>query len=849
MYTDAYARANGKRNGGLALKNGYAAFSGKGASWIDNAIAAAAKAAAKKAAAKSAAAAAAKNSTPTKMTSDADEWAPTKTLNDFGSDFIIGNQTPIDHDQFASIYNIPFPMRGQRQVAGSASMFHNPLDRVTTLESVYGLNGSNKSALFGIPLLEAMMRGNKLMLSDDRSTFAERLAVLLQKKNLKDIIGVPPKKPESAIDMTGDPMAWAYGQANSSREYIERALNPWTPGTPHGYSPLSPHQILAASMATRHVLGDKKIDMKLLQDMLQQYTSGKPKKLANGGIALKNGYAAFSRAGWIDDAVAAAAKAAAKKAEAKAAAAAAAAASRQAKSDARKAALAALKAKLKVAPLKVIPKKIMSPIMAVNRYKEDLRISRDPANEYPPFAYDSPEALRIREAHDSFGGKMPGINSHLAGTTLADNTAFVIKSLEKRIAAVKFDFAMKKWTIEHRELLREDISKFWETMQSDPEMLALGRAADIDTNYWHNGFSSNLFIDKPIDELNRELLKELAPLLQTKRSAETYLTSKIFAPERLKDRLLSGGAFKGRLEGFGLLSKVQTATRLSDHLPGGIQGALLTATARHRSGSVLDTDNLDHPRVHDTEGTGGRAYGPPTYFAQTPIQSEKMFNSFGSNVYRMSLSPKEWMKMIFSKGYITPDDFYERLAKFNADAIRSGTPEADTKINIGSMKWDDPFIQQLIASGFHGFKHGDALTNWLVNSKPGYGMERIRWSTPKFEPVNKAQGGYIGNPSFNIPKFESGINMVPADMLAMIHKNEAVVPANMNPFNPNANNATMGGGVYNITNNINGADCDINELSDIVTRKTIDSINNISKINMKSVGQNRSLGSSLEVRA
>ena len=849
MYTDAYARANGKRNGGLALKNGYAAFSGKGASWIDNAIAAAAKAAAKKAAAKSAAAAAAKNSTPTRMTSDADEWAPTKTLNDFGSDFIIGNQTPIDHDQFASIYNIPFPKIGQRQVAGSASMFHNPLDRVTILESVYGLNGSNKSALFGIPLLEAMMRGNKLVLSDDRSTFAERLAALLEKKNLKNIIGVPPKKPESAIDMTGDPMAWAYGQAHSSREYIERALNPWTPGTPHGYSPLSPHQILAASMATRHVLGDKKIDMKLLQDMLQQYTSGKPKKLANGGIALKNGYAAFSRAGWIDDAVAAAAKAAAKKAEAKAAAAAAAAASRQAKSDARKAALAALKAKLKVAPLKVIPKKIMSPIMAVGRYKEDLRISRDPANEYPPFAYDSPEALRIREANDSFGGRMPGINSHLAGTTLADNTAFVIKSLEKRIAAVKFDFAMKKWTIEHRELLREDISKFWETMQSDPEMLALGRAADLDTNYWHNGFSSNLFIDKPIDELNRELLKELAPLLQTKRSAETYLTSKIFAPERLKDRLLSGGAFKGRLEGFGLLSKVQTATRLSDHLPGGIQGALLTATARHRSGSVLDTDNLDHPRVHDTEGTGGRAYGPPTYFAQTPIQSEKMFNSFGSNVYRMSLSPKEWMKMIFSKGYITPDDFYERLAKFNADAIRSGTPEADTKINIGSMKWDDPFIQQLIASGFHGFKHGDALTNWLVNSKPGYGMERIKWSTPKFEPVNKAQGGYIGNPSFNIPKFESGINMVPADMLAMIHKNEAVVPANMNPFNPNANNATMGGGVYNITNNINGADCDINELSDIVTRKTIDSINNISKINMKSVGQNRSLGSSLEVRA
>jgi hypothetical protein len=100
-----------------------------------------------------------------------------------------------------------------------------------------------------------------------------------------------------------------------------------------------------------------------------------------------------------------------------------------------------------------------------------------------------------------------------------------------------------------------------------------------------------------------------------------------------------------------------------------------------------------------------------------------------------------------------------------------------------------------------------------------------------------------------IPKFENGINMVPADMLAMIHKNEAVVPANMNPFNPNANNATMGGGVYNITNNINGFDGDINALSDMVTRKTVESMKTMSKISVKSMGESRSLGSGLEVRA
>ena len=93
-----------------------------------------------------------------------------------------------------------------------------------------------------------------------------------------------------------------------------------------------------------------------------------------------------------------------------------------------------------------------------------------------------------------------------------------------------------------------------------------------------------------------------------------------------------------------------------------------------------------------------------------------------------------------------------------------------------------------------------------------------------------AAGGYINpsySPNMSIPKFETGINNVPVDMLAMLHKNEAVVPANMNPFNPNANNATMSGATYNITNNINGFDGDINQLSNIVTQKTITAISSL----------------------
>ena len=72
-----------------------------------------------------------------------------------------------------------------------------------------------------------------------------------------------------------------------------------------------------------------------------------------------------------------------------------------------------------------------------------------------------------------------------------------------------------------------------------------------------------------------------------------------------------------------------------------------------------------------------------------------------------------------------------------------------------------------------------------------------------------ANGGLAQNFSnsafsnLGVPMFENGINMVPANMLAMLHKDEAVIPANMNPFNPNAS-AAVSGSVYNINVELNG---------------------------------------------
>jgi hypothetical protein len=64
----------------------------------------------------------------------------------------------------------------------------------------------------------------------------------------------------------------------------------------------------------------------------------------------------------------------------------------------------------------------------------------------------------------------------------------------------------------------------------------------------------------------------------------------------------------------------------------------------------------------------------------------------------------------------------------------------------------------------------------------------------------------------------------------------------MNPFNPNANNATMGGGVYNITNNINGYDGNLEQLSSMVTQKTITAIKSLDSRNAKMAGPSFTVG-------
>jgi uncharacterized protein YoaH (UPF0181 family) len=123
-----------------------------------------------------------------------------------------------------------------------------------------------------------------------------------------------------------------------------------------------------------------------------------------------------------------------------------------------------------------------------------------------------------------------------------------------------------------------------------------------------------------------------------------------------------------------------------------------------------------------------------------------------------------------------------------------------------------------------------------------------------FKKVDKSVSGIIS--SFGIPQFKTGINVVPEDMLAMIHKNESIIPATMNPFNPEAtmpkynfNRSSFNvrgdgaiGASYTVNQNIYASDgMDVEALSNMIVKKAEVVIGQKAKVNVKMVGQGKNI--------
>jgi len=162
----------------------------------------------------------------------------------------------------------------------------------------------------------------------------------------------------------------------------------------------------------------------------------------------------------------------------------------------------------------------------------------------------------------------------------------------------------------------------------------------------------------------------------------------------------------------------------------------------------------------------------------------------------------------------------------NLKAMKQILPQEDLRKTFGMLKEFLPsalerYIEQYAKSG----KTFSTL------------LEGI-WRPTHKNTTSAASGGYLSGGKLQVPKFENGINMVPADMLAMLHKNEAVVPANMNPFNPNAQSYSQPSISYNIAPVINAAPgMDEQAIANMATRQVLAEIKAIDSRNTASIGR------------
>ena len=161
-------------------------------------------------------------------------------------------------------------------------------------------------------------------------------------------------------------------------------------------------------------------------------------------------------------------------------------------------------------------------------------------------------------------------------------------------------------------------------------------------------------------------------------------------------------------------------------------------------------------------------------------------------------------------------------------------------------------LEQIIRGGAQSSRYENQAGVHMMNIVPGQG-KIITETLDEYvlRAVKMKLGGLV-----NVPKFESGINVVPQDMLAMIHKNESIIPASMNPFNPEAamprynfDRPSFGirgegssGASYTVNQNIYASEgMDVEALSNIIVRKAEAVIGQKAKVNVKMVGQGKNI--------
>ena len=322
---------------------------------------------------------------------------------------------------------------------------------------------------------------------------------------------------------------------------------------------------------------------------------------------------------------------------------------------------------------------------------------------------------KYREAKEKLGfEQLPWINHSGHPSTIREATKAMIPDIERQLAYIEAQIAVlplmkKHWGPEWaKEILEHPRWSEWEEK-------------GVRVQYLNNMELPRNREDESFAYLNNKFELEKTRKQNNLKGANDYLYGKGISsggPLRFLEKIIDNINLRkqNRYESFTTEKRIKSINAVQKISPK-IASILLNRTARHRTTDIIDLKNLKHPK--DVEVRTGRNYGPGLYLAQSEEMSRDSFHTLGQNVYKIKSGIFSNLK---TKGYISEKDMGKKMAKFygeehpEIEALSSvkGNQWRQFSTKLTGMKWEDDFIQQLIKEGYQGFKHGDAITNWLA---------------------------------------------------------------------------------------------------------------------------------------
>ena len=344
-----------------------------------------------------------------------------------------------------------------------------------------------------------------------------------------------------------------------------------------------------------------------------------------------------------------------------------------------------------------------------------------------------------------------------------------------------------------------------------------------------------------------EKLGDLTKSISTQETAldevNTAMTN--WEIELLKQPEATRGAWKASKESETMLSAVADAAQKAGVKLNGLKdldlGKALVKGLEDKLGAVSSIDvngnvviNIDGKKLNIGPDSGSGTKSDPYSLGKAGVGTETLSNvdvsKYGTAMDFGPFGAGQKLKKLAAEKGINAGEFFSVTDKDGK--VSTYKVKEDGNITRTVSPYADGGMVPKYSEGSGGTVRGagtstsDSIPAMLSNGEYVVRSSAVsQYGVPFFDKLNAqkfAMGGMV-----NMPRYETGGSVVTADAGA---------------FNTNANNATMGGATINITNNINGFDGDINQLSRMVTQQTVTAIKGMDSRAASALGPKMNVG-------